>query len=50
MIVVLELHKGEKIIPIILSLINKEVEELCKGDCEVELNQILAGDPKSIYY
>ena len=22
----------------------------CKGDCKVELNQILAGDPKSIYY
>ena len=26
------------------------LEGLCKGDCRAELNQILAGGPKLIYY
>ena len=27
-----------------------ETAQMCKGDCGAELNQILAGGPKLIYY
>ena len=38
------------IVIVIISIVIISIVAICKGDCGAELNQILAGGPKLIYY